>query len=346
MFKSKTVFIVGAGASAEVGLPVGSQLKDDIARRLDIREGWSREPISGDEGILTAFFDAVEDQPAEWKGDIKLFLNSGWAIRDAMPQAISIDNFVDAHRDDPQIALCAKLAIIKSILDAEGNSQLKENDERHNINFGMIAGSWLSEYFKLASELISRNESKNILDNTSLIIFNYDRCIEHYLSHAIHNYYKIDKTTARAIVESVAIYHPYGVAGSLPWQSGGLSVPFGETRAGRSLLDIATQIKTFTEQTEDHESLAAMRKRVEEAETLVFLGFAFHPQNMELITPEAPSKVRRVFATAMGFSDHDCAAIKADICDMLGHDQADIQLRNDLTCARLFQEYRRSLTRV
>ena len=38
MFKSKTVFIVGAGASAEVGLPVGSALKSDIANILQIEE--------------------------------------------------------------------------------------------------------------------------------------------------------------------------------------------------------------------------------------------------------------------------------------------------------------------
>ena len=36
MIKSKTVFIVGAGASAEVGLPVGGQLKKVISDKLNI----------------------------------------------------------------------------------------------------------------------------------------------------------------------------------------------------------------------------------------------------------------------------------------------------------------------
>jgi DNA-binding HxlR family transcriptional regulator len=37
MLKSKTVFVLGAGASKEVGLPVGSELKSTIAAKLDWR---------------------------------------------------------------------------------------------------------------------------------------------------------------------------------------------------------------------------------------------------------------------------------------------------------------------
>lgn len=37
MFQRKTVFVVGAGASTEVGMPVGATLANIIATRLDIR---------------------------------------------------------------------------------------------------------------------------------------------------------------------------------------------------------------------------------------------------------------------------------------------------------------------
>jgi hypothetical protein len=36
VFRSKTLFIVGAGASQEVDLPTGTQLKDIIAKKLNI----------------------------------------------------------------------------------------------------------------------------------------------------------------------------------------------------------------------------------------------------------------------------------------------------------------------
>ena len=44
MFNRQTLFIVGAGASAEVGMPVGGQLATSIAEKLDIRFDGS-EPI-------------------------------------------------------------------------------------------------------------------------------------------------------------------------------------------------------------------------------------------------------------------------------------------------------------
>jgi hypothetical protein len=37
MFKSKTLFVVGAGASKEVNFPVGEELKNEIARLWDIQ---------------------------------------------------------------------------------------------------------------------------------------------------------------------------------------------------------------------------------------------------------------------------------------------------------------------
>jgi hypothetical protein len=50
MFKSKTVFIVGAGASQEAGLPTGAQLKDAIAKKLNITYKVGIDPTSPDTG--------------------------------------------------------------------------------------------------------------------------------------------------------------------------------------------------------------------------------------------------------------------------------------------------------
>ena len=49
---------------------------------------------------------------------------AGWRIRDAMPQAISIDNFIDTHGENKLIELCGKLAIVRTILEAEAKSTL------------------------------------------------------------------------------------------------------------------------------------------------------------------------------------------------------------------------------
>jgi len=90
--------------------------------------------------------------------------------------------------------------------------------------------------------------------------------------------------------------------------------------------------------------------RIQTADTVVFLGFAFHPMNMELITPETSSESRRVFATGFGISNDDINVVSHEIANMLrkaGPTAIDLymNLRNNLRCADLFNEFRITLTR-
>lgn len=54
MFKKKTVFVVGAGASCEVGLPAGDKLKGIIGNKLNIRFENFSHLASGDPDIVEA----------------------------------------------------------------------------------------------------------------------------------------------------------------------------------------------------------------------------------------------------------------------------------------------------
>jgi hypothetical protein len=123
-------------------------------------------------------------------------------------------------------------------------------------------------------------------------------------------------------------------------------VPFGGNEYGLKLLPIARQIKTFTERLEDDGALAAIRNEVAEAEVVVFLGFAFYEQNMELINPSSQTKAKRVFATAYGISPSDCEVVKKEILQKFDRkpQHLKIELRNSLKCVDLFREYSRSLT--
>jgi hypothetical protein len=104
MFNKKTVLVIGAGGSQEANLPTGKELKDRIASLLDIRFEDRIRRSSGDPLILDALRHLVR-QPNGQPGDINPHLHACWAIRDAMPQAISIDNFIDAHSGDDKIEL-------------------------------------------------------------------------------------------------------------------------------------------------------------------------------------------------------------------------------------------------
>src|SRR5690349_15528790 len=105
----KTVFILGAGASAEAKLPTGSELKTDIARALNITDDFGR-PGKGDIKIAQALY-SFANTAHPYSGNMERFWNAAQRICRAMPQAISIDSFIDSHSGDEEIELCGKLAI-------------------------------------------------------------------------------------------------------------------------------------------------------------------------------------------------------------------------------------------
>ena len=97
----KTVFVVGAGASSEVNLRTGSEFKRQIAQLLDIRYRRFGHELEHGDYIIAKALEAHVRQPDGRRGDIYPYQQEAWRIRDALPQAISIDHFIDAHRDNP-----------------------------------------------------------------------------------------------------------------------------------------------------------------------------------------------------------------------------------------------------
>ncbi len=346
MKSKKLTLIVGAGASKEFGLPVGSELKQKISSLLDIRFDYNQQK-SGDYQIRNALESAVR-QP-DGRRDINPHLHAAWRIRDAMPQAISIDNFIDNHQGDEKIELCGKLAIVKSILDAEKSSKIyvDPSNNRSGINYASTEACWLNPFTRLLTENCRADQLEDRLKSVAFVIFNYDRCIEHYLYYALQNYYKLSETRVAELLNAVQFYHPYGSVGTLPWQGQKNVATFGGDLHPDSLLDNARHIKTFTEGTDpDSSEVCAIREAVATSDNLLFLGFAFHKLNMQLICPEAISmdeiSHKRAYATAFGLSKSDCTAIAAEICSMRGSSKTEI--RNDLTCAAIFSEYTRGIS--
>lgn len=152
----------------------------------------------------------------------------------------------------------------------------------------------------------------------------------------------------------MTIRHPYGITGQLPWQvqtQGVRAVPFGQVE-NTDLLDISSQISTFTEQQKDNEKLTAIRQTVREAEVIVFLGFAFHERNMELLSPGDSYRAKKIYLTRKGISDSDMQVVINSMNstlrggvkpnNFLGGVDPDV-FTLDSPCAGLFKEFGRSL---
>jgi hypothetical protein len=343
MFRSKTLFVVGAGASNEASLPTSKELARKIADKLDIQVEQGYKQISGSYLIPDAIRRPVP--PHNNYRDINSYLDAAWSIRDAMPQALSIDNYLDAHSSDEKIELCGKLAIVECILEAERQSRLFfKLPEASGIDMSGLNETWYANFFQLLTENVRKEDVGKVFENVSFIVFNYDRCIEHFLVYATANYYRITIENAQQLVSKLTLLHPYGVVGRLPWQEP-LGISFGAQINGAKLLEASAQLKTFSQRIEDESALSKMRKLVEEAQSIVFLGFAFHEPNMELIKPARPSDVQRIFGTAVGFSQSDLAVVENDLLAALQRSSVSMNVRRDLTCKKLIEEYWRSLAR-
>lgn len=341
------LFVVGAGASKEVGLPIGSELTETIAKKIDIRfDDFGDRLISGEPEIVSALREHVKADDGR-AGDINPYLHAGWLIRDAMPQAPSIDDFIDAHQGDERVNLCGKLAIVRSILEAEENSGLYfgDRDLPRKPDFSRVSETWYNRFMQILTDGCQKEQIVTRFESISFISFNYDRCIEHFLFHALQNYYGIEAGEAGEFMGALNIYHPYGLVGHMPWQDRQDATEFGAGISGMTLLRRSQQIKTYTEQIEDDAAISEMRLAVQKADTIVFLGFAFHKQNMTLIKPDKHCKVKSVYATALSISSSDCEVVRAQIVEFVGKlPEAAIYLENNLDCNALFNEYRRSLT--
>jgi hypothetical protein len=286
MFDRPTVLVIGAGAGFDIEMPLGSRLAEKIAESVDFQiegGGYKR----GDVRIATAL-----QQMGEWEP----FLTAGRMIASGIRYSRSIDNYVHTHSDKATVKTVAKLAIVQAILDAERNCHIAIEPEIHPPRFRdevKAYSSWLSDFFGVLQDgVVEAKNLSDIFSNLTIINFNYDRCIEHFLFHAMQRLYpsKGEAYVTELINTKLKIVHPYGVVGNLPWQSKTNAVHFGgKSRFGSDLGALSEQIRTYNEEVDDTKKVDKIRDELARAKRIAFLGFHFHKQNVELLSPPSTS---------------------------------------------------------
>jgi hypothetical protein len=178
MFKSKVLFILGAGASCEAKLPSGSELKITIGEKLNLQFDFGpRNLKDGDAQIFCAL-----EKHCHGDDELIKYLRAGKQYYGARHQAISIDNYLDAHQNDKYTILCGKLGIAKTILEAERRSLLYfDETKREKMNFANLENTWYGAFQKILTENVEKSNISKLFENVSFITFNYDRCLEHFL---------------------------------------------------------------------------------------------------------------------------------------------------------------------
>src|SRR5690606_23024177 len=115
------------------------------------------------------------------------FLQAGRMIADGVRYSRSIDNYVHSHSDKEAVKTVAKMAIVQTILDAEKSCHISVDTQAHPLRFRdepRAHKSWLSDFFTVLQDgVIEAKNLDKIFDNLTIVNFNYDRCVEHYLFH-------------------------------------------------------------------------------------------------------------------------------------------------------------------
>ncbi len=283
-------------------------LKEHIAEILGFQFNSFSQIVSGD-GKVAAILkqDAINDGKQSWQE----YLDACQLICDALPTAISIDNLMDAHRGNKFVELAGKLAITKAIWSAERKSKLFNIIENERFEASRVSDTWLIPFFQILTENVRIDELDNIFKNLSIINFNYDRCLEYFLPYALRNYYSISIDRAIEICGKLSIVHPYGTVGQNVYPNRAHYTPFGASQS--DLLSHSREIRTFCEGMRFETYREIINHKITNAHQVVFLGFAFHPINMDMLEASNSTAINKVFGTSFKIPEPAQKVIKSDI---------------------------------
>lgn len=125
-------------------------------------------------------------------------------------------------------------------------------------------------------------------------------------------------------------------------------MPFGASRA--NYVALSQGIKTYTEQVAAADVIEQVADEFYQAACIVFLGFAYHSQNMRILKPPKRIGATSIFGTAYNMSNSDVSIVTQQLLDFLPNnvrvqDRLQmINLENKLTSSALFDNYAKSLS--
>src|ERR1700704_249893 len=96
MFKVPTVIVIGAGASFDVGMPLGDELSGLIGQKLQITFDDGGRQVGGDKTIMEAW----RKQAAATQQDPNVYRRAAYGVASGIVYSRSIDSYLHSHKDN------------------------------------------------------------------------------------------------------------------------------------------------------------------------------------------------------------------------------------------------------
>lgn len=300
-----TTLILGAGSSCTYGYPTGMVLRAKILDLVHHVEEFSDQSMIG-RTELRRFFEAFR-----------------------LSSQRSIDRFL---AQNGRYEHAGKAAIARVLFECEKADDLFAEGIKDN---------WYSYIVNLISE-----SDWNHLDLSwlTIVTFNYDRSLEHFLMVALTNTYGKGEAEVIERMATLKVMNVYGSLGK-PWAG---DVPrYGEASADAEHMGFAVnsavgRLRVIAEGRNDDEHLTPIREAILASERLAFLGFSFDKTNVDRLGgPQVYGtydKPKRVAATTYGLTDAEVMRIKGWMFGGDNTPQARISMFRPMHCEALLHE--------
>jgi hypothetical protein len=273
MITKPTVLVLGAGVSMPYGYPSGGQLLERICGGLG----------SEDKLVFLREYGIERDE-------VELFTS---VLRGSKQP--SVDAFLE-HQ--PAFQNLGKLAIAMELMDCEDDQFMQNSEHRDGGIYQYLLNKMNAGWDELT------------LNRLSIVTFNYDRSLEHYLFGALKSTYGKSDAEVAGVLKQIRIIHVHGCLGPLRWQgtdgrpyfsplrqySDFVAEPGGRDRAMNRLRvegagplayvlaavqKASEQIIIVSKAQPDTPEFESAKSALVEAERVYFLGFGYLSANLQ-----------------------------------------------------------------
>lgn len=283
MIRTDTTLIVGAGANREIEMPDGPDLLAKIAAGFEFDRLHS-DVKSRDLVNLANLFERVSDEIGLSYDEL---VGGAMAIREATIVSTSIDAILEQYGHDPAVLAAGKLAIVYYTLQAESKSTLAAEPRAAGELPLRGTENWLYQLGQLIVKGVPRAKAEECFEKLSIVCFNYDRAIEHYLPWVVQRAFGMTyEESCELVAGRLRIVHPYGVAGRLPWQGDEENGATWGQDDPENIVQLSKRIFTASQRAASRQFQSYLRAEMSRGKRLGFLGFGFDPMNVAMLFDE------------------------------------------------------------